>query len=234
MQPAVWAPRASRLQALIRDADGERRAELATVPDRPGWWRLDEDLGPGTRYGYLIDDDDSAVPDPRSRRLPDGVDGLSEVYDDSAHQWGDSRWTGRDLPGAVIYELHVGTFTPGATLDSAIERLDALVELGITHVELLPLNAVNGVWNWGYDGVAWYAVHEPYGGPDALKRFVDACHARGLAVLLDVVYNHLGPSGNYLPRFGPYSRPAATPGGTWSTSTGRAATRCAATSWTTP
>ena len=104
----------------------------------------------------------------------------------------------------MIYELHVGTFTPGATLDSAIERLDHLVDLGISHVELLPLNAFNGIWNWGYDGVAWYAVHEPYGGPDALKRFVDACHARGLAVILDVVYNHLGPSGNYLPRFGPY------------------------------
>jgi len=132
------------------------------------------------------------------------VDGLSEVYDGAAHQWQDAGWTGRGLPGAVIYELHVGTFTPGASLDSAIERLDHLVALGISHVELLPLNAVNGVWNWGYDGVAWYAVHEPYGGPDALKRFVDACHARGLAVILDVVYNHLGPSGNYLPRFGPY------------------------------
>ncbi|HSY14914.1 MAG TPA: malto-oligosyltrehalose trehalohydrolase, partial [Jatrophihabitantaceae bacterium] len=113
-------------------------------------------------------------------------------------------WTGRNLPGAVIYELHVATFTPGATFDSAVERLDHLVELGITHVELLPVNAVNGTWNWGYDGVGWYAVHEPLGGPDGLKRFVDAAHGHGLAVILDVVYNHLGPSGNYLPRFGPY------------------------------
>ena len=104
----------------------------------------------------------------------------------------------------MIYELHIATFTPGATFDAAIERLDHLVELGVTHVEVMPVNAVNGVWNWGYDGVDWYAVHEPLGGPDGFKRFVDAAHGKGLAVVLDVVYNHLGPSGNYLPRFGPY------------------------------
>jgi maltooligosyltrehalose trehalohydrolase len=206
MRPAVWAPRATQVRAAIGGpvADGGRVEELLPDPDRPGWWQLDADLVPGTRYGYLLDDDDTPLPDPRSQRLPDGVHGLTEVYDDTAHRWQDADWTGRELPGAVIYELHIGTFTRGATLDSAIERLDHLVELGISHVELLPLNAVNGVWNWGYDGVAWYAVHEPYGGPDALKRFVDACHAKGLAVILDVVYNHLGPSGNYLPRFGPY------------------------------
>ena len=104
----------------------------------------------------------------------------------------------------MLYELHIGTFTPGGTFDSAIEQLDHLVDLGVTHVELLPVNDFNGVWNWGYDGVLWYAVHEGYGGPDGLKRFVDAAHGLGLAVVLDVVYNHLGPSGNYLPRFGPY------------------------------
>jgi maltooligosyltrehalose trehalohydrolase len=202
MRPAVWAPKASQVRAVL--GDGGRIQELAPDPARPGWWQLDADLTPGTRYGYLLDDSDTPVPDPRSQRLPDGVHGLTEVYDDTAHRWQDGSWAGRQLPGAVIYEMHVGTFTPGATLDSAIERLDHLVSLGISHVELLPLNAVNGVWNWGYDGVAWYAVHEPYGGPDALKRFVDACHGRGLAVLLDVVYNHLGPSGNYLPNFGPY------------------------------
>ena len=108
------------------------------------------------------------------------------------------------LPGGLIYELHIGTFTAEGTFDAAIARLPHLVELGVTHVEVLPVNAVNGVWNWGYDGVGWYAVHEPYGGPDGLKRFVDACHEAGLAVVLDVVYNHLGPSGNYLPRFAPY------------------------------
>ncbi|HEX8304739.1 MAG TPA: malto-oligosyltrehalose trehalohydrolase [Jatrophihabitans sp.] len=198
----MWAPKTSQVRAVL--GDGGRIQELAPDPARPGWWQLDADLTPGTRYGYLLDDSDTPVPDPRSQRLPDGVHGLTEVYDDTAHRWQDGSWAGRQLPGAVIYEMHVGTFTPGAILDSAIERLDHLVSLGISHVELLPLNAVNGVWNWGYDGVAWYAVHEPYGGPDALKRFVDACHGRGLAVLLDVVYNHLGPSGNYLPNFGPY------------------------------
>jgi maltooligosyltrehalose trehalohydrolase len=203
MRPAVWAPEASQVRAVI-GTEGDRIEELVPDPTRPGWWQLDADLVPGTRYGYLLDDADTAVPDPRSQRLPDGVHGLTEVYDDTAHSWQDGGWQGRQLPGSVIYEMHVGTFTSGATLDSAIERLDHLVSLGISHVELLPLNGVNGVWNWGYDGVAWYAVHEPYGGPDALKRFVDACHGRGLAVILDVVYNHLGPSGNYLPQFGPY------------------------------
>ncbi len=200
MRPYVWAPNRNRVRAVI---DG-RLAELSRDPDRPGWWQASEDLSPGTRYGYLLDDSDTALPDPRSRRLPDGVHGLTEVYDENAHSWADAGWAGRELAGAVIYELHVGTFTRGGTLDSAVERLDHLVDLGITHVELLPVNAVNGIWNWGYDGVGWYAVHEPYGGPDALKRFVNACHAKGLAVLLDVVYNHLGTSGNYLPEFGPY------------------------------
>jgi len=118
--------------------------------------------------------------------------------------WTDTSWPGHDLPDSVIYELHIGTFTRTGTFDAAIERLDHLVELGVTHVELLPVNDFNGTWNWGYDGVLWYAVHEPYGGPDGLKRFVDACHGAGLAVVLDVVYNHLGASGNYLTRFGPY------------------------------
>jgi maltooligosyltrehalose trehalohydrolase len=200
MRPSVWAPDRHRVRAIV---EGEL-AELSRDPSRLGWWRCPQDLSPGTRYGYLLDDSGSPLPDPRSRRLPDGVHGLTEVYDEDAHRWTDAGWAGRALEGAVIYELHVGTFTRGATLDSAVERLDHLVELGITHVELLPVNAVNGIANWGYDGVAWYAVHEPYGGPDALKRFVDAAHRRGLAVLLDVVYNHLGASGNYLPEFGPY------------------------------
>ena len=204
MRPAVWAPERNRVQARIEDRAGTRLLDLTRDLERAGWWQLAEELPAGTRYGYLLDGEPDPIPDPRSYRLPDGVHGLSEVYDQQAHRWTDQDWTGRQLAGAVIYELHVGTFTAGATLDSAIERLDHLVALGISHVELLPVNAVNGVWNWGYDGVAWYAVHEPYGGPDALKRFVQACHARGLAVLLDVVYNHLGASGNYLPKFGPY------------------------------
>jgi maltooligosyltrehalose trehalohydrolase len=132
------------------------------------------------------------------------VHGVSRVYDHGAFEWTDSMWRGRQLPGAVLYELHIGTFTPDGTFDAAIERLDHLVELGIDLVELLPVNAFNGEHNWGYDGVCWFAPHEPYGGPDGLKRFVDACHARGLGVVLDVVYNHFGPSGAYAPLFGPY------------------------------
>ncbi len=193
----VWAPNASAIKVRTGGDD------IALEPAADGWWTGPE-LAPGTDYAFLLDDNDEAIPDPASRWQPEGVHGLSREYDQYAYQWRDADWAGRDLTAAVVYELHVGTFTPGATFDSAIERLDHLVDLGITHVELLPVNAVNGVWNWGYDGVAWYAVHEPYGGPDGLKRFVDAAHGKGLAVVLDAVYNHLGPSGNYLPRFGPY------------------------------
>ena len=197
MNIRVWAPSVSRLRLAV----GDERTDLTRAGD--GWWTGPE-LPPGTDYGFLLDDSDELVPDPASRWQPDGVHGPSRVYDQAGYEWRDRSWRGRLLPGAIVYELHIGTFTPGATFDSAIERLDHLVELGVTHVEVLPINAVNGVWNWGYDGVGWYAVHAPYGGPDGFKRFVDACHARGLAVVLDVVYNHLGPSGNYLPKFGPY------------------------------
>jgi maltooligosyltrehalose trehalohydrolase len=193
----VWAPNVQRIAVQTRD----QVTELQASDD--GWWTGPE-LAPGTDYAFLLDDDPAPVPDPASRWQPDGVHGRSRVYDQAGYAWQDAAWRGRDWPGAIVYELHIGTFTPGATFESAIERLDHLAQLGVTHVELLPVNDFNGVWNWGYDGVLWYAVHEAYGGPDGLKRFADACHARGLAVVLDVVYNHLGPSGNYLPRFGPY------------------------------
>ena len=193
----VWAPNASTVRIHVGGQDEPMRADVG------GWW-VGPELAPNTDYAFLLDDSDEAIPDPRSRRQPDGVHGPSRSYDEAAFEWHDAEWPGRDLSAAVVYELHVGTFTPGATFDAAIERLDHLVDLGITHVELLPVNDFNGVWNWGYDGVLWYAVHESYGGPDGLKRFVDAAHGRGLAVVLDVVYNHLGPSGNYLGRYGPY------------------------------
>ena len=144
------------------------------------------------------------MPDPRSRRQPAGVHERSRTFDPTAFAWSDDRWTGRQLAGSVIYELHLGTFTPEGTLDAATARLDHLVELGVDLVELLPVNAFNGTHNWGYDGVLWSAVDETYGGPAAYQRFVDAAHAAGLGVIQDVVHNHLGPSGNYLPLFGPY------------------------------
>jgi maltooligosyltrehalose trehalohydrolase len=206
-QVSVWAPHAARVRVAIAQPDEpiEQPAVTADLEPAPGgWWRADvADALPGRDYGFLLDDDEQVLPDPRSRWQPHGVHEPSRFYcDDFA--WTDTDWPGHDLPDSVIYELHVGTFTAAGTFDAVIERLDYLVELGVTHVEILPVNDFNGEWNWGYDGVLWFAVHEAYGGPDGLKRLVDACHGAGLAVVLDVVYNHLGPSGNYLPRFGPY------------------------------
>ncbi|SCG74942.1 malto-oligosyltrehalose trehalohydrolase [Micromonospora coxensis] len=196
----VWAPEAARVRLrLPGDTDHEMR------PTRQGWWRVEiPGAGPGTDYAFLLDDDDRALPDPRSAWQPAGVHGPSRLYDHSAHPWTDQGWTGRQLPGSVLYELHVGTFTPEGTFDAAITRLDHLVDLGVDMIELLPVNAFNGEHNWGYDGVCWYAPHQPYGGPDGLKRLVDAAHAKGLGVILDVVYNHFGPSGAYAPMFAPY------------------------------
>ena len=196
---SVWSPTAGSVSVTV---DGTARALRRTDG---GWWTLDvPEVGHGADYAFLVDDDPRPLPDPRSRWQPHGVHGASRVYDHSRFRWSDAGWRGVQLPGAVFYELHVGTFTPEGTLDAAIGHLDHLVELGVDLVELMPVGAFPGVHGWGYDGVHPYAVHEPYGGPDALKRFVDACHARGLGVVLDVVYNHLGPSGNYLSRFGPY------------------------------
>jgi maltooligosyltrehalose trehalohydrolase len=197
----VWAPKVQRLTLLL---NGERYP-MQRLDD--GWWIPEDDtllMSADQDYGYLIDDEETPTPDPRSRRQPDGVHMLSRTVDLGAYDWTDTAWTGRQLAGGLIYELHLGTFTPEGTLDSAIERLDHLVSIGVDFVELLPVNGFNGTHNWGYDGVLWYTVSESYGGPAAYQRFVEACHARGLAVIQDVVYNHLGPSGNYLPKFGPY------------------------------
>jgi len=179
----VWAPDktvALRLPLLEGDREMERGDD--------GWWRLDVPAaGPGTDYAYVLPDGGNGLPDPRSQWQPQGVHGPSRVYDQSAFAWTDSSWTGRQLPGAILYELHIGTFTAAGTFDAAISRLDHLVSLGVDMVELLPVGSFNGEYNWGYDGVCWFAPHEAYGGPDGLKRFVDAAHARGLGVVLDVV-----------------------------------------------
>ncbi len=193
---SVWAPAASRVDLDL--ADGAVPME----PAGDGWWRLRvENAGHGTDYAFRLDGG-AALPDPRSAWQPDGVHGPSRVFDASRFDW--SGWAGQTALGAVFYELHVGTFTAEGTLDAAIGRLEYLADLGVEMVSLLPLAAFPGVHGWGYDGVDLYAVHEPYGGPVALQRFVDACHRHGIGVCLDVVYNHLGPSGNYLGEFGPY------------------------------
>ena len=194
----VWAPRAERVEVAAHDT------RTAMTAGTGGWWTADlPDLAVGKDYAFVLDGGDR-LPDPRSMHQPHGVHGPSRVVDLAAFEWTDVSWHGLPLPGGVVYELHVGTFTPEGTLDAAIGRLDHLAELGVDLLELLPVNAFPGRHGWGYDGVALYAVQDAYGGPAALARFVDAAHARGIGVILDVVYNHLGPSGNYLDRFGPY------------------------------
>jgi len=199
----VWAPLPRRVRLSLGDRNNSTVVEMRRLDD--GWWTPDAPVPEGeVDYGYLLDDDETLLPDPRSRRQPAGVHERSRTFDATAFAWTDGAWTGRQLAGAVIYELHIGTFTPEGTLDAALGKLDHLKSIGVDLVELLPVNAVNGTHNWGYDGVLWSAVHEEYGGPAAYQRFVDGCHAAGLGVVQDVVHNHLGPSGNYLPRFGPY------------------------------
>src|SRR5262245_10551081 len=181
--------------------DGRR---LPMTRDGRGWWTAVPPAGSdGIEYRFALDGG-APHPDPRSPFQPHGVHGPSRRVDHGAFRWSDGAWRAGPLSSAVIYELHVGTFTPQGTFDAAIERLDHLGRLGITHVELMPVAEFPGTRSWGYDGVDLFAPHHGYGGPDGLKRLVDACHARGLALLLDVVYNHLGPDGNYLASYGPY------------------------------
>jgi len=169
-----------------------------------GWWKGEvAKAGRGTDYAFILDGSDP-IPDPRSPWQPCGINGPSRIVDHSAFHWTDETWQPKPLSSSIIYELHVGTFTPPGTFQSAIGYLGHLLDLGVTHVELMPVNEFSGEWGWGYDGVDFYAPHHAYGTPDDLKKLVNACHEKGLAVLLDVVYNHLGPVGNYIGRFGPY------------------------------
>jgi maltooligosyltrehalose trehalohydrolase len=195
----VWAPRPTNVRLSI----GDDVVPMRRTDD--GWWTPDGPVPDGeVDYGYLLDGSSTPVPDPRSRRQPHGVHERSRTFDPATYTWNDGDWTGRQLAGAVIYELHIGTFTPEGTFDAALGKLDHLRSIGVDFVEVMPVNAVNGTHNWGYDGVLWSAVQEQYGGPAGYQRFVDGCHAAGLGVIQDVVHNHLGPSGNYLPLFGPY------------------------------
>lgn len=231
----VWAPYATEARLLLGDAEAPAVMEMRPTTD--GWFESEVPQVPGDRYafqlratdghGAMSEEDAAAIadgiqgaeelgwtiplPDPRSTSQPDGPHGFSEVVNVSSnHDWKDSAWTGRILPGGVIYELHVGTFSESGDFDGVVKHLDHLAELGVTHIELMPVQPFGGDRNWGYDGVSWHAVHEGYGGATGLQQLIDACHRKGLAVILDVVFNHFGPDGNYVGFFGPYMSQAAT------------------------
>ena len=195
----LWAPEVDKVSVSVDGTLHEMQG-----PDAQGWWHAEVNAVTGMEYGYKIGDEDKLYPDPRSPRQVHGVHGLSQVYEHEAFRWTDEGFQAPDLATGIVYELHIGTFTSEGTFDAAIEKLGYLRDLGITHIELMPVASFPGNHGWGYDGVALYAVYEPYGGPDALKHFIDAAHRAGMAVLLDVVYNHFGPVGNYTGKFGPY------------------------------
>jgi maltooligosyltrehalose trehalohydrolase len=195
----VWAPRARTVNVKV----GEKQYPLLQA--ERGYWKAQvPEAGPGTDYAYVIDGQEPALPDPRTHWQPDGVHGPSRLVDHAAFRWTDSGWQAPPLSSGLIYEMHLGTFTPEGTFKAAESHLDYLKDLGVTHVELMPIANFPGKRGWGYDGVDLYAIYNGYGEPDDLKHFVDAAHQRGLGVILDVVYNHLGPVGNYLEKFGPY------------------------------
>ena len=194
----VWAPTRSRVEVIIDDKAYDMEAD-----ERGYWLATVAEAGPGTDYVFRLDGDE-VYSDPRSRHQPEGVRGPSRVVDPLTFSWADRGFQSPPLSSALIYELHIGTFTPRGTFEAAIEKLKHLADLGVTHVELMPVAEFAGTRGWGYDGVFLYAAHHSYGGPLGLQRLVDACHAEGLAVILDVVYNHLGPSGNCLSQFAPY------------------------------
>ncbi|HIK45775.1 MAG TPA: malto-oligosyltrehalose trehalohydrolase [Leptolyngbyaceae cyanobacterium M65_K2018_010] len=197
----VWAPHRQQVAVKVLETP-ERIVPLHSEPG--GYWRARvEGIGPGMLYQIVLDGD-RLRPDPASRCQPQGVHGPSQVVDPQAYPWGDSAWSGLPLSEYILYEIHVGTFTPEGTFDAIIPRLPRIKELGITALELMPVAQFPGDRNWGYDGVYPFAVQTSYGGPGGLKRLVDACHQQGLAVVLDVVYNHFGPEGNYSADFGPY------------------------------
>ncbi|MEB3883893.1 malto-oligosyltrehalose trehalohydrolase [Lyngbya sp. CCY1209] len=200
----VWSP--------IREAVSLKleTPESRLIPmerDESGYWRVTLDnIPPGTRYKFELDED-TIRPDPASEFQPEDVHGPSAVVDHGAFNWDEGGWQNTPLEDYIIYELHVGTFTPEGTFEAIIPRISELLELGITAIELMPVSQFPGSRNWGYDGVYPYAVQTSYGGPEGLKKLVNACHQQGMAVVMDVVYNHFGPEGNYTRDFGPYFTP---------------------------
>ncbi len=216
MKFQVWAPNAKQVELVLGDGENRlpacldehpaRQSSPTAQPQSSGHWTLDlpdAEVPAGTRYCYSLDGA-NPVPDPRSPWQPDGVHGPSATVDHAAYNWHDQNFQPVPLASAVLYELHVGTFTEVGTYVAAAEKLPHLADLGVTHVELLPIASFPGQQGWGYDGVSLYAPHPAYGTPEELKDFIAAAHERGIAVLLDVVYNHLGPDGNYIGGFGPY------------------------------
>ena len=197
----LWARNAREVSLVL---PGKRGGPLAMESLGKGYYRAAvKDLEPGSQYLYRLDDARD-LPDPASRYQPQGVHGPSQIVDPNAFRWTDGNWKARTLERSVFYELHTGTYTPEGTFDALIPHLSELADLGITTVELMPVAQFPGGRNWGYDGVYLFAPQNTYGGPQALQRLVDAAHGHGLSVALDVVYNHLGPEGNYLSAYGPY------------------------------
>ena len=192
----LWAPAAAMVAVLQPDG-----SSTPMQPAGDGWHVARMNLPPGSRYRFVCDG--TAVPDPASRSQPEGPEGWSAVTEPDAYRWTDSAWVGRPWHETVLYELHIGTFSREGTFVGAIPYLDHLAALGVTMIELMPVAAFSGRHNWGYDGVLPYAPHQGYGSPEDLKRLVDACHARAISVVLDVVYNHFGPTANMIPEFAP-------------------------------
>ncbi len=197
----VWAPEAESVEVILQKP---HKATITLQREAFGYWTgLAEEAGPGARYLYKLNNE-LERPDPASQSQPDGVHKASEVVNHSAFNWTDSNWKGMPLEQMIIYELHVGTFSEEGTFEGLIKKLPELKDLGITAIEVMPIAQFPGSRNWGYDGVYPFAAQDSYGGPEGFKKLVDACHKEGLAVVLDVVYNHMGPEGNYLNDYGPY------------------------------
>ena len=195
----LWAPLSEAVSLKIYDLE----LVIPMIAQARGWYEVEvEEARPGMRYRFVLENGQE-VPDPASRYQPEDIDGPSEIIDPRAYAWQDGGWRGRPWEEAIIYEVHIGTFTPAGTFRAAIEKLDALVDLGITAIEIMPIGDFAGRWNWGYDGAHLFSPDHTYGRPEDLKALVDAAHARGLSVFLDVVYNHFGPKGNYLQVYAP-------------------------------
>ena len=201
----VWAPERATIQVIFVDSEGHEQRRVRLQRDSDGFFTaIVEDVKHGDLYFYLVDDDPKPYPDPASHFQPHGVHGPSQVIDHDRFPWSDDDWPGAELAGQVIYELHIGAFTPNGTWAAAAEKLPHLRELGVTLVEVMPVAAFPGEFGWGYDGVCWFAPTQLYGSPDEFRSFVNEAHRLGLGVILDVVYNHFGPNGNYTGTFSPY------------------------------